>query len=607
VSEVRKLVRSALEALGIERLLLGVHDAALPGDSRDDAGRGAPLSCGGVDFLRFAHELGFDGLQLGPQGKTSAADASPYDGTLFSRSTLSIALSPLRDDGILPESAFAAALAARSAGSDGRVAHRAVWKAQERALGAAFAASAEKLEPRVRAFAEENADWLERDGLHAALCEEHGLGDWLRWPEGDRALFHPAAADALRARSRRSELSRKHAALFARDRFEQFLAHEQHEAFRREARGRGLRLYGDLQIGVSHQDIWSWALLFLPSLRMGAPPSRTNPSGQPWNYAVLDPAQYGGAALQLFARRVAKVLGEFDGLRIDHPHGLIDPWVYRVGGPDPFQAVQAGSRLFSSPDVPELAPFAIAREEQLDRALPRHADGWVRELSPEQVSRYAVLFDALVNAAQGRGLAREDLVVEVLSTLPYPVGRVIARHRLGRLRVTQKMQLDDPSDVYRSENAACEDWIMVGNHDTEPIWRVAEDWIAAGAGARHAAHLADRLRPRDRSRFIEEIASDPLRLAQARLAELFVGPAQHVSIFFPDLFGMREPYNRPGTVSDENWSLRVPPDYRGRYARDVARGAALDLPGTLAQALRARGIDGPLASSLEERAGPARG
>ena len=102
----RALVRSALAALGIRRLLLGVHDAALPGDPSDDAGRGAPLSRGGLDFLQFAHDLGFDGIQLGPQGKTSDIDASPYDGTLFSRSTLSLALGPLHAEGILPEDAF---------------------------------------------------------------------------------------------------------------------------------------------------------------------------------------------------------------------------------------------------------------------------------------------------------------------------------------------------------------------------------------------------------------------------------------------------------------------------------------------------------------------
>ena len=63
----RELVREAQQALGVRRLLLAVHDAALPADPRDELGRGAPFSRGGRAFLEFAAELGFHGLQLGPQ------------------------------------------------------------------------------------------------------------------------------------------------------------------------------------------------------------------------------------------------------------------------------------------------------------------------------------------------------------------------------------------------------------------------------------------------------------------------------------------------------------------------------------------------------------
>src|SRR5438128_2239766 len=200
-----------------------------------------------------------------------------------------------------------------------------------------------------------------------------------------------------------------------------------------------------------------------------------------------------GSGSRARRRRIGKMVEEFDGLRIDHPHGLIDPWVYRAAQPDPQLAVQHGTRLFSSPDLPDLARFAVARSEQLDRAARRYSDGWVRSLSDEQVARYAVLFDAVVDAARAHGRAVDDLLCEVLSTQPYPVERVLARHGLGRFRVTQKVVLGDPADVYRSENAAPVDWIMAGTHDTEPVWRVAERWVAGGSATAHAAYLAQRL------------------------------------------------------------------------------------------------------------------
>src|SRR5207237_10925127 len=112
-----------------------------------------------------------------------------------------------------------------------------------------------------------------------------------------------------------------------------------------------------------------------------------------------------------------------DGLRIDHPHGLIDPWVYRGGQADPQLALSQGARLFSSPEMEDLAGLAIARPGQIDVGQPRHADGRVRNLTGEQVDRYAILFDAFVAAARDHGREASDLFCEVLSTQPYPVRR----------------------------------------------------------------------------------------------------------------------------------------------------------------------------------------
>jgi len=517
----RDLVRAALDALGIRRLALAVHDAALPGDPSDDVGRGAPPSSGGLAFLRFAARLGFHAVQLGPQGETTEHDQSPYDATIFSRSTLSLGLARLAGSGLISDRTVKDLAARRPPGSEARAAHRYAHAVARKVLDEAYATfEARRPREQVESLAEftvRHRDWLDRDALYAAAAAEHGDPDWLHWPEEDRRLWEDLPRIEAAQRARRVRLAGKHARVMERYRFGQWLAHGHHGAFRHEARQQGLLLYGDLQVGVSHQDVWSWGSLFLSGWRMGAPPSRTNPEGQPWSYAVLDPARYRGPVLDFLRRRAGKVLEEFDGLRLDHPHGLIDPWVYRAAQPDRLLAVQGGARLFSSPDVPDLAAYAVVRLEQLDRASPRHADGRVRELSDEQVARYAILFDVLVDEARARGRAAGDLFSEVLSTQPYPVERVMARHGLGRFRVTQKVALEDPADVYRSENALPADWIMAGTHDTEPIWRVAERWSESGRAPAHAAYLAQRLIPdeRARARWAQSFASDPARLALA--------------------------------------------------------------------------------------------
>jgi 4-alpha-glucanotransferase len=569
-----------------------VHDLSLPGDPGDDIGRGAPLSRGGRAFLEFAASLGFHGLQLGPQGETDPQDPSPYDATLFSRSISALGLAQLVEHGLVPGEELAAAVAARPEGALLRAAHPYAHEVSARMVRAAWQRSGTDaaLQQRVLQFAGRTAQWLERDELYAALEALHREPDWHRWPEPDRSLYS-ADASARRAALRSSQA--EEIGLF---RFGQLLAHEQHDAFRQEARRLGMLLFGDLQIGISNRDSWSYGTLLLPWLRMGAPPSRTNPEGQPWGYGVLDPALYGtsaapGPALAFIRARAGKVLDEADGLRVDHPHGLIDPWVYSADEADPLAAVQAGARLFSSPDRPELARWAIARPDQLDRTQSLHADGWVRELEPEQVERYGAMFDVLVDASLARGRGAEEIIAEVLSTQPYPVKRVLERHGLGRFRVTQKSSLTDPADVYRAENARPQDWIMVGTHDTEPIWLVAERWLATGSAEQRAAYLASRLLPQDgeRQRWVRRAASSAQALARAQLADLFVGPARNVMVFFADLLGMREVYNRPGTVGPQNWSLRVPPDFVELYARRTREGSALDLPGALATAMRARG------------------
>jgi 4-alpha-glucanotransferase len=604
------LVSRGLAALGIQRLLLTVHDASFPGQPDEDIGRGSPYSRGAAELIGFAHGLGFNGLQLGPQGKTSRINASPFDGTLFARSTLSAALGRLaaaedpRWRGLLPAEVLRPLVEGRPAAAAARVDQGHVWQASEAGLRTAFAALTSQAGERaalvdeLRAFAADQRGWLAADSLFEALARRHGTDDWRRWPAPDQ---RPAGARA----------GAGDAGEIAFADFCQFVVHVQHRELRALLAGLEMKLFGDLQIGVSLRDLWRWRPLFLGDYVMGAPPSRTNPDGQPWGYPVLDPAQYAGDAPPdgrgFFEARLDKMLAEFDGLRIDHPHGLVCPWVYRAEDPDPLRAVQTGARLFDSPDLPDhpgLARYAIARPGQLapEPGFPRHADDWVRALEPEQVARYAVLFDALLATARRHGRDDRDIAAEVLSTCPFPLQAVLARHGLGRFRVTQKADPGDRRDPYRTDEAAPGDWVMVGTHDTPPIWRVIEGWTHARVAA-WAGYLGERLEPRANARpaFAEGLARDPRRLAAALFADLFVGPAERVSVFFPDLFGMKDVYNAPGTVDPANWTLRVPPDYQRLYAERRARGEALDLPAALATALhaRARGQRGDLAELAE--------
>ncbi|HZL18231.1 MAG TPA: 4-alpha-glucanotransferase [Polyangia bacterium] len=622
-SELSAAIRVGLSALGIERLVLAIHDASFPSTVDEDIGRGSPYGQGARALIALAAGMGFDGLQLGPQGDTSLTNPSPYDGALFSKSPLSIALATLAEDpdwAPLAQDLLPPAVAGRPFGSPDRTQYAYAWRVARQTvatLHARFRADAapSPLAERFAAFVADTDERLGPDALFEALHAEHGTDDWRRWPttggaRWDRALY---GGDDLGhgARARRAELAAARGTEIERHLFGQFILDEQHRRLRehlaRDLPTRDFALFGDLQIGISHRDAWSRRTLFRADYLMGAPPSRTNPAGQPWGYPVLDPAQYeaGGAALHFVGLRVDSVLAEFDGLRVDHPHGLVCPWVYAAGDPDPDAAVARGARLRCSPnlaDHPALAPLAVPTPDQIsgDPRTARYADDWVRELRADQVDRYGVLFEVVMSRVAARGRKTRDVVCEVLSTWPTPLRRVMARHGLGRFCVTQKADLARPNDVYRGENTAPRDWIMVGNHDTAPIWRLAEGWQGTPAGAARAAYLAERLMPRAelRGRLARWIAADHRHLCQAMFADLFVGPARRVSIFFADLFGLREIYNRPGLVDPENWSLRLPSSFLADHARRVAAGDAPNLPFALAfGALHRAADDAPVASA----------
>lgn len=608
MSEQRRLASRALSELGIENLTFGIHDACFPGLPEEDPGRGTPYSQGACSLLELVSELGFNAVQLGPQGETSEHNPSPYDGAAFSKTSLDVSLFALLAEGLISRQALERITASRPEGKPDRVAHSYAWGAVSSALDEAFARFG--VPSALRQYRERHAEWLEPDALYLPLAEENRAYHFQNWPNPiDRRLWNPAPEEAPAAERRRRELRERYSQRIDRHAFVQLLLARQHEELRRRCAGLGLRLFGDLPIGLSARDLWRNRGLFLPGYLMGAPPSRTNPEGQDWGYPVLAPDQHLGPGRRFLGARAGKLLDELDGLRIDHPHGLVCPWVYRAGQADPLRAVQHGARLLESPDLaehPSLGRFAIARPDQLDRSQPRYGDGWVRWLSEEQVGRYATLFDAIVTEAQARGLRAQDLVCEVLSTLPLPLGEVLKRHRLGRFRVTQKANLDDPSDVYRSENARPEDWIMVGNHDTRPIWRLAKEWQREGQARRQAEHLVGLLipQPEERARWVERFADDPRLLAQGKLAELFTSRARNVFVFFSDLFGLEEVYNLPGTVSPSNWTLRLESDFARRYREKRAGGKALDLPWALAMALRARRhADQPLIQQLAASAG----
>ena len=589
-------IRAGLAKLGIERFVLGIHTSSFPAGSWD-TGFGAPLSHEGERVLRFAHELGFNALQLGPCGVVSPINLSPYDGTVFARNPWSLGVEALTrpEYGALLRQDDAALLHGTSEQRRVVCAERAQLNIQsvlelyhQRFVELRRNTPSDPLVQAFAAFRAEAREWLALDACYEAVAARAGDDPTLFEP-ALRALFEPGDAGEARRSALRATLGDG----IERAELAQYLLHAQHRAFRDGASELGIELWGDMQVGYSHRDRFLRAEAFSSSFLMGAPPSRTNPDGQPWGYPVLDPDQLARAdspARRLFAARARKLLTEHGGIRIDHPHGLVCPWVYTAAHDDPAEAVRAGTRARESPDLddPTLVRWAIARKDDLNpHALHRYDDDWVRTLDAEQEAHYAVLFDTLIELCREAGQGTCNVAAEVLSTCPYPLSRVLERHSLGRFRVTQKANLRDPADVYRSDRAQPNDWLMLGTHDTPPIFGLVHRWLADGSAQLQAAYLAERLiaDPAQRGQARALFASSARALLTASLADLLSSGARNVYVFMGDLFGEAQPFNRAGIVHPDNWKFRLDPAFEQVYRERVERGAALDVASALHLAL----------------------
>ena len=493
--------------------------------------------------------------------------------------------------------------------------YRYAFAAQQVALAEAFTtyerAAPPELDRRMREFWQHNQAWLERDVLYQVLTEAHGGQGFRDWtlaggPHPDQDLWQYPPGQAARV-ARRQALLRDGQRTVKAYVMAQLLVHEQHADLR--GRRPGLELLGDLQVGLADQDVFSYRSLLLSDYVMGAPPSRTTPAGQAWGYAVLDPEQCDphqperNPALQLLRRRMDKMFDEYDAIRIDHPHGFVCPWVYRPQPTDPLAAVQHGARLFSSPDLPDhpgLARYAIVKPEQLCRAAARYADDWETDLRPEQIDRFAILFDVMVDSAHRHGKASRGLLCEVLSTLPAPCGLSSNAMTWVAFEWSKRQTPRTPATFTGGKRPSGR--LDHGRQPRYPAHLDRGQALAGLAAARAVERASGRAaRPRCRT-----LIHDQGLLVHALFAYLLASAAENVSVFFTDLLGCDRPYNKPGTVDDDNWSLRLAPDFAGDYARRLHDNRALNLPSRWplpwADAARLRQGHGTLTAELLRRA-----
>lgn len=602
-----KTIQEALKALGKKNLALIMHSNSFPSLENEDTGFGSANSSGGKKVIDFTSGI-FNAIQLGPAGQTKGCESSPYTSTIFSNNTLFIDLKQLTTkewNNLLSEKTFNEIVKNNPNNNKGKTAYSYIYKAQQSALKEAYEnfkkLKSNDLNKKFEEYKRENSFWLDKDALYEALSIEHDNDYWPLWQsKTDKNLFNPKSIEEKMEFGKRiNEIEKKYADEINFYAFCQFIAYSQIEATKEYALSKGIKMIADRQVAFADRDCWAYQALFLKGWFLGCPPDYFSTDGQAWGFPVIDPEKLynkngslgeGGKLMKALFKKMFKE--NPGGVRIDHLVGLIDPWVYKKGHKPKVE--EGAGRLYSSPEHPDLSKYAIPTIEELDFNLSADNEKRVHTLNDKQIKLYGGLIEKIViAAAKEEGLDKDAIVCEDLGTLTNPVAAVIKKYDLQGMKLTQFVVPEMYEHPYRCRNIEKRSWVMVGTHDNQPASMWADSMINSHEGYLHARNLVEDLFSYEENKddIIVELTNDADFLAQVKFIELFACDAENIQIFFPDYFGIKDIYNRPGTSGDENWSLRLPNNFEELFCDNLKSNKALDLPLILQFAIKARGCE----------------
>lgn len=294
----------AADVFGRRRSGVLLHPTALPGaGARGNLGWDAYYF---VDFLVAAGQTVWQVLPIGP-----THDGSPYQSySAFAGNPELISPQILRDwDWITPDELTATT-------GDTR---RAVTLAEAGFRTRATPADQDDYE----AFRATHRAWLDDFVLYQLLRARLGVA-WPAWP----APVRERDTRALKT------FARREADGLAAGAFEQFVFFRQWAALRRYAAERGVLLFGDLPIFLSHDsaELWherQWFKLAADgtlAVEAGVPPDYYSSTGQHWGNPLYDWTRLAADGFGFWRRRLEHQRRLFDLVRIDHFRGFDACW-----------------------------------------------------------------------------------------------------------------------------------------------------------------------------------------------------------------------------------------------------------------------------------------
>ena len=461
------------------------------------------------EMARWLRRAGQDLLQLLPINEMAVGQRSPYSAmTAMAIDPIYISVHAVPEfDAIGGEAAMslewrARLLAARQAMTIDHAAVRSVKEPALRAAHAKFLADASGSgSDRYAAFRRWAADaswWLHDYALFRALHARERDRWWREWPEALRDREPRALSDV------RLELADE----IAYREWLQWLADSQWRQAKQDSRP--VALFGDLSFMVDGDsaDVWTHASSFRLDAAVGAPPDAFSEEGQNWGMPAYLWERMVANDFPWLRARARRMADLFDGYRVDHLVGFYRTYMFPADNAKAF-------------------------------------------FSPADENDQLKLGEAVMDIFMASG-AR--IIAEDLGTVPDFVRASLSRLGLPGYRVFRwERYWNLPGRPYRNpQTYPAASVATTGTHDTDPIsvWWEALD-VVERAEVLDAPGLLSRPVPPEESRLTPA-------LRDAFLESLFASGSDFLLLPMQDVFGWHDRINVPGSLSDQNWTWRLP-------------------------------------------------
>ncbi|MDP3851921.1 MAG: 4-alpha-glucanotransferase [Luteolibacter sp.] len=422
-----------------------------------------------------------------------------------------------------------------------------------------FNAAEKDFEKDFERFRSEEAEWLDDYCLFRFLMEHHGESlTWDRWPESCQT---PHKARAFLEKLRRGDPPAVDCRLgfFA---FVQWLCHRQWQALREHADSRGVKLMGDVPIGISWHscDVFFQRDEFHLDWCGGSPPEGMSQSdsffqqwGQNWGIPLYRWDHMEGNGFRWWRTRIARLTRIFQMFRLDHILGFYRIYAFPWRPERNHEFLGLSHEQAAEKNGGHLPRWFLRPDDTVENKAANRADGDVR-------------LRAVLEAANGAEVIAEDLGWVPDYVRPHLTDLGIAGFRIPHWDCNE-FGHPTPGNSFPEHSFA-----TFSTHDHDPmngIWRGClrviqqhhENPTEHSGWQSHGAHNTLRI--------LSEFAGIPipvdgpwppfsegirLRLTKALLAS----NSRHAVMMITELFGLDVRINEPGTRGGDNWTFRLP-------------------------------------------------